>query len=82
MRVSRLQAMFEQQSPAPEREIPSLQACPGSLPSCQGPLLSLLLAGSIDIMSTPEDVAEQQRRLKPNVVVAQYMFDKVRLACS
>ncbi|WIA28628.1 hypothetical protein OEZ86_011165 [Tetradesmus obliquus] len=33
--------------------------------------------GSIDIMSTPEDVAEQQRRLKPNVVVAQYMFDKL-----
>jgi hypothetical protein len=44
-------------------------------------VLSPLHAGSIDIMSTPEDVAEQQRRLKPGVVVAQYLFDRVRLAC-
>jgi hypothetical protein len=38
----------------------------------------LLSAGSIDIMSTPEDVAEQQRRLKPGVVVAQHLFNRVR----
>jgi hypothetical protein len=37
-----------------------------------------LTAGSIDIMSTPEDVAEQQRRLKPGVVVAQHLFNRVR----
>lgn len=34
-------------------------------------------AGSIDIMSVPEDVAEQQKRLKPEVIVAQYMYDRV-----
>ncbi|KAF6263629.1 Alpha/Beta hydrolase protein [Scenedesmus sp. NREL 46B-D3] len=33
--------------------------------------------GSIDIMSTPEDVEEQQRRLKPGVVVAQYVFERL-----
>lgn len=36
----------------------------------------MLLLGSIDIMSTPEDVAEQQRRLQPGVVVAQYVYHR------
>jgi hypothetical protein len=29
-------------------------------------------------MSTPEDVAEQQRRLKPGVIVFQHLFPRVR----
>lgn len=35
-----------------------------------------MLAGSIDIMSTPEDVIEQQKRLRPNITVAQHVYKR------
>ncbi|KAF8072636.1 Lip3 [Scenedesmus sp. PABB004] len=55
---------------------------PGGRPSARPPAAADLPRaaprgpGSIDIMSTPEDVAEQQRRFAPDVPVVQYLYPR------
>eukprot|EP00878_Enallax_costatus_P034107 GHUV01037741.1.p1 GENE.GHUV01037741.1~~GHUV01037741.1.p1 ORF type:complete len:100 (-),score=14.73 GHUV01037741.1:776-1075(-) len=39
-------------------------------------MLVLMPPGTLDIMSTPEDVVEQQKRLAPNVLSAHFVYER------